>query len=590
MKPSKGGGGKGGSCSRQDNERRGGLISLNKENISQVQRRLAQAVETDPTYRAKRLFNLVYHPDWLAYALKRVLQNKGSQTPGIDGVTARQFRDEAYRARFLWDLANDLKRRTYQPLPCRRTYIPKPGKRNQQRPLGILVIADRTVQTVMKMILEPLYEGVFLHFSYGFRPSRSTHQALGRTMHFLNHSSGRWHWIIEGDIEACFDRVNHTILLKLLKRRVQDERLLGLVKAFLKAGVLEDGLYRRTDLGTPQGGPISPLLMNVYLHEFDVWLAERYITPFHLVGRSKSTYQRWRRQTHGGSIIPVRYADDWVVLWNGTKAEAECIKTEAARFLQEDLALTLSKTKTRITHIDQGFTFLGYTFRRSRNRQTRKMNVFAQPSQENIRRYRRKVKGIASLMSVPDLTEVFLQYNRVTRGWAAYFRFANCKALLGRLAYYNWWTFYRALRKRHGKRSKRWVLNHYSHRVPSPLGTRTTLGIQIGDELVTMYNLAGVQVKRLRNPNSQAPSPYLEGATTKLDKPFELYPAWNGEESRPGQSRFSRVVRQRDKVCRRCGKAQVKEAHHLQLWSKRPTMDPTQGVGLCKACHAAIHC
>ncbi len=563
---------------------------MNKENISQVQRRLAQAVEADPTYRAKRLFNLVYHPDWLAYALEHVLQNRGSQTPGVDGITARQFKDEAYKQQFLQKLAHDLKERTYKPQPCRRVYIPKPNKPDQQRPLGIPAIADRTVQMVLKMILEPLYEGAFLPFSYGFRPGRSTHQALGRTMHFLNHSSGRWHWIIEGDIQACFDRVNHAILLKLLRKRIQDDRLLDLIHAFLKAGVLEDGLYRRTDLGTPQGGVVSPLLMNVYLHEFDAWLVERYINPPHLTDKSEATRCRWRRQTYGGTIIPVRYADDWVILWNGTKAGAERIKADTADFLHERLALTLSEEKTHITHIEQGFTFLGYTFRRDRNRQTRKMNVFAQPSQENIRRYRRKVKQITALMSVPDLTEVFLQYNRVTRGWAAYFRYANSKALFRQLAYHNWWTFYRALRKRHGKRSKRWVLNHYTHRVPSPLGTRTTLGIQVGDELITMYNLAGVPVKRLQNPDSRAPNPYLKRATTGLDEPLEPYPAWNGEESRPGQSRFSKTVRQRDKVCRRCGQAPAEEAHHLMPWSKQPTMDPAQGVGLCKVCHSAIHC
>lgn len=336
-------------------------------------------------------------------------------------------------------------------------------------------------------------------------------------------------------------------------------------------------------------GVISPLLMNVYLHEFDVWLVERYIDPPHLADKSETTRYRWRRKTLGGRIIPVRYADDGLILWNGTKAEAEGIKADMADFLHDRLALTLSEEKTHITHIDQGFTFLGYTFRRDRNRQTGKKNVFAQPSQENIRRYRRKVKQVAALMSLPDLTEIFLQYNRVTRGWAEYFRYANSKALFGQLAYHNWWTFYRALRKRHGKRKKRWVLNRYTHRVSSPLGTRTTLGIQVGDELITMYDLAEVPVRRLQNPSSQAPNPYLEGATTELDEPLELYPAWNGEESRPGQSRFSRTVRQRDKVCRRCGQAPVEEAHHLQEWSKHPTMDPEQGVGLCKSCHTAIH-
>lgn len=562
---------------------------MNKENISQIQKRLAQAMEADPNYRAKRLFNLVYHPDWLAEALERVLQNQGSQTPGVDGITARKFREEDYKQEFLRELATDLKQGTYRPQPCRRVYIPKPHKPDQKRPLGIAVIADRTVQTVVKMLLEPVYEGVFLHFSYGFRPSRSTHQALGKTMHFLNHSSGHWHWTIEGDIEACFDRVNHAILLKLLKKRVQDERLLNLIKSFLKAGVLEDGLYRRTDLGTPQGGPLSPLLMNVYLHEFDTWLDQHYINPPHLTDKSEATRARWRQKTYGGHIIPVRYADDWLILWNGTKAEAEQIKMEIAHFLQNQLALTLSETKTHITHSDQGFTFLGYTFRRDRNQQTGKMNVFAQPSQENIRRYRRKVKQIAGLMNAPDLTEIFLQYNRVSRGWANYFRYANCKALFDRLAYYNWWTFFRALRKRHGKRNKHWVLNHYTHRVASPLGTRTTLGIQVGEELITMYNLAGVRVKRLQNPPKDTANPYLNGATSELEQTVELYPTWNGEESRPGQSQFSRTIRQRDKVCQRCGQAPTEAAHHLQLWSQRPTMDPKQGVGLCKACHIALH-
>jgi RNA-directed DNA polymerase len=533
----------------------------------------------NPKWINQRLYRLLYNPTLHIMAYERLKSKPGNMTPGTDGKTL-----DGYSLGDIQKLIGLLRIEQYWPTPVRRVYIPKKAK-GKYRPLGVPSPRDKIVQECIRLILEAIYEPNFHDNSHGFRSRRSCHTALESIR--LNWVGTKW--VIEADITKCFDRVNHAVLLKLLKRRIQDDRLLGLSEAFLKAGVLEDGLYRRTDLGTPQGGPLSPLLMNVYLHEFDVWLAERHIVPPHLADKGKSTHQRWRRQTHGGSIIPVRYADDWVVLWNGTKAEAERIKAEIAHFLWEELALTLSETKTRITHIDQGFTFLSYTFRRSRNRQTRKMNVFAQPSQENIRRYRRKVKEIASLMSVPDVMEIFLHYNRVTRGWAAYLRFANCKALFGRLAYYNWWTFCRALRKRHGKRSKRWVLNHYTHRVPSPMGTRTTLGIQVGDELLTMYNLVGVLIKRLQNPYSQAPNPHLEGATTKLDKPMELYPTWNGEESRPGQSRFSRVVRRRDKVCQRCGQAPAEEAHHLQPWSKRLTIDPAQGVGLCKACHIAIH-
>jgi RNA-directed DNA polymerase len=564
-------------------------MSLNKENISRVQRQLAHMIKVDPSARAKRLYNLVYHPDWLATALERVLRNTGSQTPGVDGVTLRQLKDEAFKRAFLVEIADALKHRTYAPQPCRRVYIPKPHKPTQQRPLGIPVIADRTVQMVVTMLLEPLYEGVFRPFSYGFRPGRSTHQALGRTMHFLNHASGHWHWILEGDIEACFERVHHAILLKLLKKRVQDERFLGLIHAFLKAGVIEDGRFQRTDHGTPQGGVCSPLLMNVYLHEFDAWLETRYIAPPHLAEKSEATHNRWRRDSVGGRIIPVRYADDWLVLWNGTQAQLEQIRAEIAAFLHEHLALTLSAEKTRITHLDQGFTFLGYTLRRERNRSTRKQNVFALPSQANLHKYRAKVKQIASHLAVPDLTEVFRQYNRVTRGWAMHFRFGNSKAVFARLAYHNWWTFYRALRKRHGKRSKAWVLQHYTHRVPSTTGTRTTFGMRVGDELVTMYHLAGVQVERLPHLHHHTPNPYLTAWETTLETSPQLYPAWNGEETRPGQSQFARTVRQRDKVCQRCGEARAEVAHHLQRWSRRPTMDPASGVGLCKRCHIAMH-
>ena len=174
--------------------------------------------------------------------------------------------------------------------------------------------------------------------------------------------------------------------------------------------------------------------MNVYMHEFDAWLETRYIAPPHLANKSEATRNRWRRATVGGRIIPVRYADDWLLLWNGTKAPREQIKAEIATFLHEHLALTLSAEKTRLTHIDPGFTFLGYTLRRERNHLTRKQNVFALPSQMNLRKYRTKVKRLASRLAVPALPEVFRQDNRVTSGWAAHFRCGNSKALFERLA------------------------------------------------------------------------------------------------------------------------------------------------------------
>ena len=210
-------------------------------------------------------------------ALERVLRNTGSQTPGVDGVTLRQFKDEAFK-RVLGGhrrcpQASHLRAPTLSPgVYSQALQADSTTAFRHSRDRGPHGSDDRdhALRTVVRRSISP--------FSYGFRPGRSTHQALGRTMHFLNHSSGRWHWILEGDIEACFDRVHHDILLKLLKKRVQDERLLGLIHAFLTAGVMEDGRFQRTDHGTPQG-VCSPLLMNVYLHEFDARLEARYIAP-----------------------------------------------------------------------------------------------------------------------------------------------------------------------------------------------------------------------------------------------------------------------------------------------------------------------
>jgi hypothetical protein len=260
-----------------------------------------------------------------------------------------------------------------------------------------------------------------------------------------------------------------------------------------------------------------------------------------------------------------------------------------APFLHEHLARTLSAEQTRLTPIDPGVTFLGDTLHRERHRSTPQQNVFALPSQAHRRTYRAKGKRLAARLGVPDLTEVCWQYNRVTSGWAAPCRFGHSTARFARLASHHWWTVSRARRTRHGKRPQAWVLQQYTHRVPSATGTRATFGMRGGDALVTMYHLAGVQVRRFPHVPHQAPNPSLPGWETTLETSPALAPAWNGEESRPGQSRLAHTVRQRDKVCQRCGSHRAEEAHHLQRWSRRPTMDPAQGMGLCKPCHIAIH-
>ena len=202
-----------------------------------------------------------------------VLSNAGSRTAGIDGISRKQLADEEARARFIQSLQAELKAGTYHPQPVRRHWIPKAN--GKLRPLGIPTIKDRVVQMVLKMLLEPIWESDFLDCSNGFRPGRRTMDCI-RTCQSRITTQNKYLWVIEGDITGCFDHVQHAILLKLVRRRVQDERVIGLIEAMLKAGVMEEDLFQHTPEGTPQGGILSPLLANIYLHEFDRWWWEKY--------------------------------------------------------------------------------------------------------------------------------------------------------------------------------------------------------------------------------------------------------------------------------------------------------------------------
>ena len=226
------------------------------------------------------------------------------------------------------------------------------------------------------MILEPIFEAEFYRYSFGFRPNRSTIDALALIKTRAN-ASGKFYWIIEGDIKSYFDTINHEVLMDLLRRRIRDKKLLRLLWLFLRAGVMEGHLFSDTETGTPQGGIVSPLLANVYLHELDVFMA-RYSA---LDWRAK----RVRRRHGMGNFIHIRYADDFVVMGNGTKAAAEAMRDKLHEFLSERLKLTLSLEKTRITHIDDGFRFLGYEVRRAMTGQGFKHPKMLIPSDAQVK-------------------------------------------------------------------------------------------------------------------------------------------------------------------------------------------------------------
>ena len=238
--------------------------------VREIQTKLHRWARDDPHRRFDDLFNLVADPAFLLVAWDRVRGNKGARTAGVDGQTVSYVQMVRGVEGFLDELRAQLRDRSFRPLPVRERMIPKAG--GKRRRLGIAAVRDRVVQASLKLVLEPIFEADFLPCSYGFRPNRRTHDAVAEVRHLTSHS---YEWIVEGDIKACFDEISHPALMDRVRERVGDKRVLALVKAFLKAGILgEDRVLRATDTGTPQGSILSPLLSNVALSVLDEHIAQ----------------------------------------------------------------------------------------------------------------------------------------------------------------------------------------------------------------------------------------------------------------------------------------------------------------------------
>lgn len=338
------------------------------------------------------LYDKVCRLDILQEAWQRVKSKHGAA--GVDKVAIEDVC--AYgEERFLKELQDALRQGTYRADAVRRVFIPKPGQPGRQRPLGIPTVKDRVVQMAVKLVIEPLFEADFLPCSHGFRPERSPRMALRVLVEGFN--EGYSH-VVDVDLRAYFDTIDHERLMKLVERRVGDRQILRLLRAWLRAGILEDGKVRHPDRGTPQGGVISPLLANIFLHEVD---------------RLWST--RWGPS---GRVLLVRYADDMVLL-----AKTEVEAREAWTQLQVQLAslgLEINQEKSRLTTFTQGFCFLGFEFRRVRG------NLLLWPSAKASKHIARRVREkVRSFHSSERLDEVITTLNWVLIGWCTYFRVGN---------------------------------------------------------------------------------------------------------------------------------------------------------------------
>ncbi|MDP5211316.1 group II intron reverse transcriptase/maturase, partial [Microbulbifer sp. 2205BS26-8] len=338
-----------------------------------MQRKLATWTAADSARRVDRLLRLIAQPDWLAEATRITLTSKGANTPGVDGETKSTLRPKV--PSILKQIRDELLTDTYQPQPARRVYIPKAG--GKQRPLGIPTLRDRIVQRALLMAMEPIWESDFHSLSYGFRPERSVHHAIRTVkLQLTDNRETRGRWVIEGDLSSYFDTVHHRLLIKAVRRRISDKRFLNLLWRFIKAGHIDAGLFRAASEGVPQGGVISPLLSNIMLHEFDQYLDRRYLSKKSRKdrwywnnsiqkGRSTAVRENWQWKP---AVAYCRYADDFVIIVKGTKAQAEAIREECRQMLQGTLKLTLNMEKTKLTHVNDGFVFLGHRIIRKRSR------------------------------------------------------------------------------------------------------------------------------------------------------------------------------------------------------------------------------
>lgn len=560
---------------------------MNLTKMTQKQMTLAKTASENPNHRFTNLYSLMHWDYWIRCAADAVLARPGSHTAGVDGKTRDYFK-ESYEQQ-IKVLIQDLKSKTYKPVPVRRVYIPK--AKGKTRPLGIPALRDRIVQEALRMILDPIYESDFQPHSYGFRKGRRTMDAIAVIMPLFNRNM-KHYYVIEGDLKSYFDTVNHRILIKLLKRRIADKSIIELVVKFLKAGVMENGLFARTNAGVPQGGVISPLLSNIYLNEFDKWAERKW--------HSSSGYEKSKRRKAGeGHYQIVRYADDFVIVSSDAIEGVKRTKAEIKYYLETELKLTLSEEKTLITHVNKGFDFLGFNIQRKKPEG--RWVIHLRPKEDSVIKVKCKIKQLTTrrYTILPEVSRLST-LNSLVSGWCEYYKHCSLQNDLEQISRYTWHRYHKWLLKKFKGSRKQQLIKDKTKRIHNR--TRWTARLKEGGKELFVYQWLPSPKELKRSKYKQKgrhgfEHPYLSNELLAEDYPQglkEVEPSIfhislaSGKRDTPKDmnERLTRVKIRDGFRCVKCGSYDKIRVHHrIGLKSHRIRDLET----LCLKCHHLKH-
>jgi RNA-directed DNA polymerase len=527
--------------------------------VRRLQTRIAQATQAGKWGKVKALQRLLTHSfSGKALAVRRVTENTGQRTPGVDGET--------------WNTPEQkmtgigrLRQRGYQPLPLRRVYIPK-SSGNSLRPLSIPTMRDRAMQALYLLALDPVAETTADPNSYGFRRARSTADAIEACFIALCNSN-RAEWVLEGDIRSCFDQISHTWLVA----HIPLEK--AMLRKWLKAGYLEQHQFHATEAGTPQGGCISPALANMSLDGLERLLATHFSKTSQVGQRAK--------------VNLIRYADDFCITGSSKDVLEHAVKPLVEQFLSER-GLTLSPTKTVITHIETGFDFLGQTIRKYR--WGKRPKFFITPSKKSIKAFLQKIR--TRIKEGRDLTagELISDLNPLIRGWALYHRHVVSKAIFHAVDHAIFQALWNWARRRHRRKSRWWVKDKYFHEEGSNRWVFT--GVLKGEEgsVKVVHLLAASSIRIERHTKIRAgANPYDPTWETYFEKRLDVQMVTRLQ----GKRWLLSLWKEQHGLCPVCHQKITKitgwHSHHLLWRSKGGSDGPENRVLLHPTCHHQVH-